>query len=223
MLNAEPLHVPLSSLAAARERLERGAAALERGRDAYAAATDRIRALDDEDARYTSTYAQRLEQAAVDGVPAVPYLESAPDAAERHRAQIEVRGAAAALTRLTAAHAAAEADAVAAEQALRAAVEQVLDARSRELMESAEQHLRALEAIGTELAGLLPDGRFETAAGLPSEPAVRELLKRLPTVPRSEIDVPVHELRHGGARVSRLAELRNELMSASDQQVQAIA
>lgn len=224
MLNTRFLDAPRSAVVAARERLAQADAALARGRVAHSAAEARIAALADEDARHASAYAERLQQAAVDGVPAVPYLESAPDAAERHRAQIEERGAAEALNRLTAAHDAARADVVTAEQALREAVDQVLDTRSCELMAAAEQHLRALEAIGAELAELLPDGRFETACGLPSEPAARELLKRIPTIPRSDIDVPVHELHHRGAMVSRLAELRTELMNTSpDQQAQAAA
>ncbi|MDA8348954.1 MAG: hypothetical protein M0038_09150 [Pseudomonadota bacterium] len=224
MLNTHLLDTPRSAVAAARERLTQAAAALERGRAAHSAAEARIAALADEDARHASAYAERLQQAAVDGVPAVPYLESAPDAAERHRAQIEARGAAEALDRLTAARDAAQADVVTAEAALRETVDQVLDARSCELMELAEQHLRALEAIGVELAALLPDGRFEISSGLASEPAVRELLKRLPTIPRSDIDVPVSELRHGGARASHLAELRTELMSAPvESPVQAAA
>ncbi len=223
MLNDSMLTIPRAALVDARQRLKHAAAARERGQAAYSAANDRIRALDDEDARRASAYAAHLAQAAVDGVPAVPYLESAPDAAQRHRAVIEARGAAAALERLTAARDAAQADVVTAEQALHAAVDAALDSHACGLMEQAERHLRALEQIAAELAELLPDGRFENDGGLPSEPAVRELLKRLPTVPRSDINVPVNELRHGGARVSRLAKLRAELMNGSEQPAQAAA
>lgn len=224
MLNDSMLTAPRAALADARLRLEHAAAALSRGQAAYSAANDRVQALADDDTARAAAYAAEVERAATDGTVPIPYLEvQSTDSAERHRAAIEARGAAEALDRLTAARDAAQADVVAAEQALRAAVDQVLDARPCELMESAAQHLRALEQISAELAELLPDGRFENDGGLPSEPAARELLKRLPTVPRSDINVPVNELRHGGARVSRLAELRAELMSASEPSVQAAA
>ncbi len=223
MLNTQLLDLPRASLAAARERLALATAALERGRAAYSAASDRIRDLDDEDARYTSLYAERLQRAAVDGVPAVPYLENAPDAAERHRAQVETRCSAEALERLTAAHKAAQADLAAAEQALRAAIDQALDARSCELMETVDAHLRALERVGAELAELLPDTRFENASGLPSEPAVRELLKHLPARPRSDLDVPINELRLGAASVSRLSEMRARLMNDAAEQREDVA
>lgn len=223
MLNDSILTAARGALADARQRLERAAEALERGRAAHSAAEAQIAALADEDARHASAYAERLQQAAVHGVPAVPYLESGPDAAERHRAQIEALAAAEALDRLTAAHAEAQADVAAAEQALRAAVDQALDTRSGQLMEAAETHLRALEQIGAELAQMLVDTRCEVAPGLPSKPAVRELLKRLPARPRSDIDVPVAELRNGGARVSRLAEMRSELMACEPEESQVAA
>lgn len=210
----ESLHSPRAAVAVAREHLEHAAAALTRGQAAYSAANDRIRSLDDEDSRRASAYAERFEQAAIDGAAAVPYFEvAASDAAERHRAQIAVRGASEALERLTAAHSAAQVDVATAERELRVAVDEVLDARSCALMEAAETHLRALEQIGAELAELLPDTRFDTSAGLQSEPAARELLKRLPLLPRSDLDVPVNELRIGGPAVSRLAELRAELLN----------
>ena len=217
MLNDSLLTAPRASLSSARARLAQNLVALERARDACAGANDRIRALDDEDTRRASAYAERCEQAAVDGVPAVPYLESAPDAAERHRAMIELRGAEQAVTALQAAHDAAQADVAAAEQVLRAAVDQVLDERSCELIKTAERHLAALEQIGAQLAELLPDTRFAIAPGLASEPAAREMLKRIPSMPRSDIDVPIHVLLGGGPRLSRLDELRAELMNATDE------
>ena len=211
------------ALTAARERLAQAAAALSRAQAARSTANDRLKSLDDEDTARAAEYSRRCEQAAVDGVPAVPYLESAPDAAERHRAQIEARGAAEALERLTAAHTAAQEDVAAAEQVLRAAVDQVLDERAVELIETAERHLAALEQIGAELAQLLPDTRFAIAPGLASEPAAREMLKRLPSMPRSDIHIPLNELRANGPRLSRLDELRAQLMADQPEQHQAAA
>ncbi len=224
MLNTIALKAPRAAVAVARERLEQAAAALARGQTACEAARGRIHDLADQDGRRAAAYAAEVERAAADGTVPVPYLEvPAADAAERHRAQIEARGTKEAVERLTAAHAAAQVDVAAAERALREAVDQVLDAGVVGLMTDAERYLRNLEQIGAELAELLPDDRFEGAPGLPSEPAVRELLKHLPARPRSDIDVPVYELRNGGARVSRLAELRAALTSGTDQRAQAAA
>ena len=225
MLTDSILSAPRAALAACRQRLENAAAALERGRVAARAAEAHNIALDNEDDRRAAAYAAEVERAAADGTVAVPYLEvPLADAAERHRAAVELRGAEQAVTNLAAAHVVAQTDLNVAEEALREAVDQVLEGRSCALIETAEQHLRALETIGTELARLLPDSRFEATGGLPSEPAVRELVKRLPNVPRSDIDVPVNELRHGGARVSHLASLRAELTRAAiEQPAQAAA
>ena len=115
----------LSTLAAARAqrdraqvRLEAAGTALERGRTIAAEATAGAERFADAEQAATDEYARQLEESAVTGVPANPYLAVAPDAVAQHRAQAEARAAIQALERLTTAHMEAQAALAAADERL---------------------------------------------------------------------------------------------------------
>ncbi len=222
ILNTTSLDAPRSALTSAREHLDKATAALARGRQHAAdanAALERQAVADDAAA---TERASALAQAFAAGREA-PSGFVASDAVARAAAVRNAEIAAEAVELLEAEHDQAEMAVTTADQELQSAIDLVLDARAVELMEQAETHLRALQEIAAELSELLPDHRFDAAPGLPSEAQARELLKRLPITPRSDFDTPINELRHGGARTSRLPELRAQLLAGEPAQIEQVA